>query len=354
MAEILPYRHETSPAWVRRLRRYFTREALIDFLKTFMWVAPLSVLIWVYADRNTTVRRANLPIGFDVVSTDPTRVITIVRGAERTVTAELSGSKTAIETVENQLPTYQAKVKIGPEVTLGPQNYPLTSAIRNASLFQDNALAVSNVSPASIEIIVDELIKKQVDVVPPEGIENLADAPEFVPAQVTITGPRRVLEAANLEVIADFSRSAELRQPGQHRILAAVRPSIVDEHVSIEPQAVNAIVTVKQEDETFALSSVAVKVALFRTDLDQYRVECNDVIHNVRVSGPPDQIRRLKPGATNRFAYFAVLSIEAGEKPDQALQKPLEMILPEGVRVVSEDLARLNFDYKLVDKQREP
>ena len=56
--------------------RMFTLENLSSGLKTFMWVAPLTILIWVYAEREQVVQKeVTLPIA--VKSTDPKLIVSL-------------------------------------------------------------------------------------------------------------------------------------------------------------------------------------------------------------------------------------------------------------------------------------
>src|SRR5436305_9069569 len=59
-----------SMPWVRRwVRNTFTRDQIASGLRSLLWVAPLTVLIWIYAEREqTTNAPVNIPI--EVVSTD--------------------------------------------------------------------------------------------------------------------------------------------------------------------------------------------------------------------------------------------------------------------------------------------
>ena len=68
-----------SMPWLRRwARNTFTRDQLASGLRSLLWVAPLTVLIWIYAEREQIITTDTpLYIPIQVVSTDPDRVVTL-------------------------------------------------------------------------------------------------------------------------------------------------------------------------------------------------------------------------------------------------------------------------------------
>src|SRR5881392_2688309 len=79
------------------LRRWFTRtftlENLFVTLKTLAWVTPLTILIWVYAEREqVTSRPVTIPIA--VKSVDPNRIVRL-RSGDESVSAQISGPNAA-------------------------------------------------------------------------------------------------------------------------------------------------------------------------------------------------------------------------------------------------------------------
>lgn len=355
MNKMLVHFQESTAAWLRWGRRTFTREAIADFLKTLIWVAPLSVLIWVYADRNTTVISPQPQIiGFELTS-DPGRIVTITRG-DRSVTATLEGSKKSMDLVKDQLPSYLVRIQVPASLPLGRQSLPLTQPIRSAALFQDYAVNVTNVSPAAIEIDIDEIIKKQIKVEVPADTENLVEPTIFDPPNVTVTGPRKLLESQDIVAVADLSKSPEVDVPGRHEIVVPIRCSLADDRLKLDRSNVKVSLEVKANEVRKQLrQSVAIKVAMFQINLDKFRVVCDETIRGfITVTGPPEQINRLEnPGSPDPFQHFAVLSPDPS--PDQVgkeLEGKLQMILPPGVRVVPEDEGKLTITYKVENREQ--
>ena len=68
------WRVEAAAEWHRFASR-FTREAVISNLKTLAWVVPLTLLIWIYAEREQVASMKDVAVPFDLVSVDPNAVV---------------------------------------------------------------------------------------------------------------------------------------------------------------------------------------------------------------------------------------------------------------------------------------
>src|SRR5438067_1295724 len=60
-------------AWARST---FSRESLISSFKTFLWVAVLTPLIWIYAEREQLATLPSVQIKVQPHNADPSRVVT--------------------------------------------------------------------------------------------------------------------------------------------------------------------------------------------------------------------------------------------------------------------------------------
>src|SRR4051812_28677703 len=63
--------HRGWSATRRWMRDTFSRDQLAAGVKQLMWVAPLTLLIWVYADREQQVPARGVLVPVEVRSTDP-------------------------------------------------------------------------------------------------------------------------------------------------------------------------------------------------------------------------------------------------------------------------------------------
>jgi len=342
---------------IRWIRRHFTRDAVLDFLKTFVWVAPLSVLIWIYADKNTENTEGKQPIAFQIVVKDPSKVVTLLNNTERLVTADLKGSRARLDSVKSKLKPGEVSIQIDvPEnQSLGPTNLQLALSIQNAPLFREYGIYVTNVTPSSIPVVVDKLEKLTVNVVPPDDAANLGSPPIFLPREVTLTAPASLIAQARaqnqpIQAIADLSQNAELKQPGKHEAVVPIRASIYGEHVALDRAAVTVAIEIKANDKQGTIRSMPVKLDGFKTYFDEVDVQCAAFVPNIRISGPADLVDRLTSTGTDKLDSYAILSIDRfQDPPGKSGSKPLKFSLPPGVSVIAED-AQKPFEYTLVKK----
>src|SRR3954470_23672127 len=85
-----PLSYYTSAA-KRSFRDAFSKQQLIEAVKAFLWVAPLTILIWIYAEREQLATQKNFPIPVEVRSSDPRQVIEVQFPNDGTVRADLVG-----------------------------------------------------------------------------------------------------------------------------------------------------------------------------------------------------------------------------------------------------------------------
>src|SRR5438094_8803624 len=75
------------------------RQRAIRKLRTFLWVAPLTVLIWVYAEREQVTELNDVRVPIEVRSDNPSERIAAIVGDERTVAVDLSGPRANLDAV---------------------------------------------------------------------------------------------------------------------------------------------------------------------------------------------------------------------------------------------------------------
>src|SRR3954470_17200953 len=100
MPETLSLILDASRRWARR---HLNRESFLDGLKTFVWVAPLTVLIWVYAEQEQEKDEPTVQVPIAIKSTDPNRIVTLAPGNDQWITVDLRGPRSKIEAVKSEL-----------------------------------------------------------------------------------------------------------------------------------------------------------------------------------------------------------------------------------------------------------
>jgi hypothetical protein len=321
---------------VRRFRKGFTRENLISTMKTLAWVIPLTLLIWVYAEREQLATDPDVTIAIAVKSTDPSRIVTLVRPVEGLITCTLQGPRSRLDLVRELLQPHNnappITVEIDNATPLGPSiPIPLLQKIENNPKFKNNGVSVIRCSPEDILVSVDRLEEREATVVAPANIPSLESA-TFAPATVRVRGPHQLLETlsanGHLTVTADIAALPELKTPGKHTVNNV--QLLPDQNLTISNAPLQAVLTVKEPDVEYEVKDLPVLIEGPGTLFNRYRINYDTILPSVKVSGPPAQIEKLKSGEIHPVAKLRI-STEDIKNP-----KPLPLQiedLPPGVSV---------------------
>src|SRR5687768_16344483 len=311
---------EGAAADARRwARNAFTQEKLVAALKTLACVAPLTVLIWIYAEREQLYPDPGVPIPINVSTGDPTRVVTLLRPQDKMILADLEGPRSKIESVRNEFSRtggIQAVDIMLDRLQLAPGTHELRTAslVGSHPMFVENGITVTNCQPPTLHVAVDEYETREVAVQPPPDVTNLVGQPVFDPPRVRVRAPRSDFDrVGQVRVYADLSNVAELSRPGEHAVTAlpATSPELQknSSNVSIAPTKVNATLTVRQADEEYEMPFMVVFTSLPAQLQRRYSVECEETISNVKLIGPPDKIAPLKQENYQGPRPYAVLEV---------------------------------------------
>jgi hypothetical protein len=276
---------------------------------------------------------------------------------ERTVVADLWGSRSRLETVMDQLVVKDgnAPVRITIDSSLEPgkqHTLRLLPVINADSIFAQSGVSVSNMNPPTISVFVDKIVVRDLPVQASPGATNI-ESVTFDPPTVRITGPeQKILEAeqpGKLNVYADLSRLPSTLVPGPHteKSVTLLRP-IENLDVSLTPATVAATFNVRESNIEYTFRSMAVFLLAPANIQAQYLVQYEPILNNVTVSGPPQKIEMLQdPNFQPKPRAVLELSREDITNPGP---KTLRFIdLPEGV-TVDDEATRREVTYKLVDR----
>jgi hypothetical protein len=287
-----------------RLRQAFSRDGLVNGVKTLAWVVPMTVVIWVYAEREQIAHQTVL-FRVEAKNSNPDKQVVelISRGPEGrnfTVRADLSGPQAGLLEVKRIL---ESRAFTLDTASFSPGYYrdqDLQHMIDIDPMFARLGVTVSNVSPAKIDVSVDPIVPKEVRV-KARGMTNVEDKREFTPANVVVTGQKSVLDAA--EAQGNLVAYAELGDVhGQASVDVPV--TVPFPHINVKP----AMVTAKTTEVVGYVSVVPVWV-LEPTDRaagqpwDRGKAEpAASVLHFVPVTGPAGS---FEPGTdpTKPFIY---------------------------------------------------
>lgn len=341
-----------------RLFRYLpARDSVFGFLKTLVWVAPLTLLIWVYAEREQNVTQSGIIVPIEVRTSDPNRIVTLRGPADKNVVLELYGPRAKVDHIRDLLkpnPKDGAPlvIDIDPQVAAG-ENKPTTiSQINNNAVFKNNGITVKSAQPPYLVVDIDTYDEQDAIVkAPPEVAKLLSDKTQFNPGTVKVRAPKSLFENASKEpifVYADLSNREELKTTATGTIKLDGIPVYWPGHrenVHISPFTVIANLDIKPRDIPFTIPSVTIfKESPADFDKD-YIVKYNPYVSNVAVTGPREQIELLKNG----YKYKAVLEVNNLNK--DLGRGPLKFDFPPGVTLSPDWVKNAVCDYTTVRRE---
>jgi hypothetical protein len=337
---------------IERLRRYLpSGEQFVTFLKNLIWVVPLTLLIWVYAEREQTVTLSTEPISIDVRTNDHNRIVTLRLPRDKNIIVELSGPRAQLDRVRELLrprPDGEAAVQIyvDPQIDAGAQQILTVSQINNLPIFKNNGITVKSAQPPYLSVDIDIFERRSVPVkAPPEIAGMLSDQTRFVPDAVEIRAPKQEIEKAeadgSLFVYADLPKRDDLKtKTGFYPVenVPVYWPGH-RENVSLTPLTVSAKLDVKQRDVEYTIPSVPIVKQLTAEFDKNYILEYPATIANVAVTGPMEQIELIKKGELKvkaRLDISDLLNYKVGAPDRRALQWDL----PPGISLTKETKER--------------
>jgi hypothetical protein len=348
----------------RSLRFNLTREKLIDSLKTMVWVIPLTVLIWIYAEREQIVY-PNLPnvngVEVNFLSSNPRRIVEPA-SPNPTVNLKLTGPQEAIDKVKQRLMStipHGLSIDTGDMVHGDGQPVSIVERIQNDPIFKLNGVTVLDSQPPEVLVNIDD--KKTIEDVPveiaPTDAANLSA--RFDPPKVILNGPARLIQrlkdAGQLHVYADLSLVPRSTTPGEQPMQSVpLRLPVIEPHIRIEPMKVNATLTVKASDVPVDVDYIPIVIEAPLEVLRDNDISSTGELSSTgitRLTCPPELVEALK-NHTIRPAPKAALVIT---KDDASLQdtvsKSLRYDLPPGVHVSQADADR-KVDFKCTAKPK--
>jgi len=353
------WRDEASSTWHRFAAR-FTRDNVISNLKTLAWVVPLTLLIWIYAEREQVATTKDVAVPFDMVSLDPNVAIRVRSPSDQNLILELQGPQARLQEVLSKLRGGLLPQGLRIEVPTSLEKnrehgLDALSLVRNQKIFVDNGVTVLGCQPARLDIIVDSMVEREAKIVKPPSAKNLDAA--FDPPAVRLRGPLSVFTAAEnanngqLLIWADLRDTVTGGAPGHYAKDVALRrpPGLEDERITVSgPATINASIDVRKADKTKLIRSMVITATGPASMWDKYTLKWikpeDGVLKNVTVSGPPETIDMLDQ-LEQPTARLVVKPQDVGEVRTRVVKYDL----PEGVNVADDDKNR-TVDFRLVDR----
>jgi hypothetical protein len=278
----------------RRFYYALTRENIVSFLKTMMFAAPLTVLIWVYAESEQQVADTGQTINIVVKSRDPNKVV-ILDSGDSSVICDLQGPRSNLDRFKETI-SIAAPIVIELNTTQisNQKEYISTlDALRENPRFREAGITVQKCSPSMLPVYVDTLERRSLPVRLPPNVP-VQDA-TFNPPTVTVTGPSRFFKSFT-EVTADVSNLSVLNQPGSHTVENVALQPDPSGTLTFQPTQVKAILTVAEKDKPYTCLNVPIWVSSDPATINGYSFSLNNngFVPRLDVIGPPEEIDQLK------------------------------------------------------------
>ena len=249
------------------------RDKILDVMKTLVWVIPLTILLWVYAERETSAPPEKIIIPIGVRIGTPDKIVTLIDPADSKITATITGPRTSVDRLKDKIsqrPDYPVVVRTLEPSTLAGRTQIPVSVIANDPLFTDAGISVRDISPNNLSVGVDDLVTECLPVRALKTADNLQGEMIFSPSTVKVTAPRLIFDAARaqltgaekLAVTADISKLDNyLKDPGTHENIPGVPISFGppgDLHVKLDQATVSATFVVKERLNEYVVKSVPI------------------------------------------------------------------------------------------------
>jgi hypothetical protein len=311
-------------------------------LKTFLWVAPLTALIWIYAEREQ-IDRVEVRVPIQLVSKSSDRIITIVSPTDRMVSLDIQGPRASVNELRDVLAKAPLEVYIPSEVGY-KGDISLAEPITKSDLFKTYAVTVAAARPP-VEIKVEAKAARRIPV-KPRPQDKFVTSVTFEPETVVVEGPKDTLDGIkpeNLVAQADLSEFASLG-PGSY-----VRDNVPISLASPTLEGVTMRNTVRAKVEIsksapYPIPPIPIVLQINGRVLsdDKFKISTTqDTLNNVEVSGPVDKLDLLRqknfPAAvvvdmTDKTFDFAAITTSA-EKAYTLKAENYRM--PPGVTVIN-------------------
>jgi hypothetical protein len=329
-----------------RVRAALTPSSVWATLRTLMWLAPLTILIWYTAETSRYEQRER-PIRVRMVD-DRGRNAQLQEPRSGVLTVTFRGQRAALDLLDARLAQdVDLRLKDTGE---GEVQIPVEPLLRDSPSLRGIRFQVVQSNPPVVRLNVEPFEERQVPVRLPGGLQNVTA--QFDPPNVTIRAPASVIRAAEtagtLAAEADVASLAMLRQPGKKdpQQVGLLTPLRTADAVTISPQTVTATLVVGEADETFTIQSMPVFVSAPADFNDEYRVTLEpSSVYNAQVAGPGESVRLL---SERKFAPLARVELSAEDinrlRGGQTIAKRPSFVLPDGVRIEASSLESITIN----------
>ena len=306
-----------------------------EFFRTIVWALPLTVLIWIYAEREQVTSKQCF-FSIEVRMTDSNKIVNLKYPGDPNIAVTLTGPNNVVEQIKNDHTPIQ--ITLPANAKIGDNTFNFLQFLSDYSAFASRGVSVVEVSPSQMTVDVDQFETRQVEVRASAALSRTDPNPNdyrFSQSAVTVRAPSRTFADAGkqLYVLADTSRFRDKLKVGTNQLdsLPLSVPFRAD-RVTIDPPMLNGVIEIKDGGKPITLASVAVWLDISPTVADQYLVGFSQrTIPNVILSGPQELLTKITEESKPHF-LLEVFS-EDTNKEQKVTRKLRFANLPDGVTI---------------------
>lgn len=358
-AEFQQQVRDYSRAAGRMMWASFNREGLVSAIRTLAWLVPITILIWIYAERQqaVTTPAPGMPIAIKLQINDPkSKKLATLKMPEQVITARLNGPNARVDELQAEIRRRGVNdpiiLTIDPNTSVGPHSIFTDTLLSQSEFFANTGVTALNSKPESLEFIVDEYEERTVEVeAPPEASEYLVGKPVFIPSSVTIRAPHSAFPTdGKVSVYADLKSTELLGKPGfqaANNVKVAASP-MKSELVQLLTPSVKATFEVRQLGAAYTIPTVPIFISMVGALQDGFKVKMSrQNLTDVEVIGPQEKIDLIK--ASDKPLVKPVLDIDGSERDGSTKSRPIRFELPlQGMEGVTVKSVPPMIDYQLV------
>lgn len=335
------------------LRSVGTRQRTLELLKTLTLVLPLTVLIWIYAERaQTSTEKAS--VFFDVTSSDPDQWATVTDPVNTPVTVELNGPRAKVDALKNELERISADRRLRVPLTakFPSGSEPPVSVVglfNNFVNVRNSGVTVTSATPATVKVKIDPLVPVNKPVRLPDdmpaSLRNAIRNLVIEPATVEVRGPQTELDKIDsipLDLTRFYAKIAQSPQGPQKLTDVPLSLPRGGPRLTSTPASIASVrFDVSANETEYVIPSLPIVVQMPLPMNGKVTVTPREkTVTNVKVRGPSDQVDKLRPQGTAapQVVPTAVLAIRPEDVNALTTpQREVEVInLPPGVQVIGD------------------
>ncbi len=289
------------PKSVEQFRSFLrSRHHVMSMLKTLALVVPLTILIWIYAERAQTAKD-QIMVDLDVWINNPDLFATVIEPNGAPIAIELEGPRAKIQVLKTQL---ERRIRVQLNGTFQPDTEPSLSAtalLNDYPEIRQSGVTVTMASPSTVKIHVDPRVKRMVPLLLPQNLPVAISSYSISPPSVEVQAPKRVWEklfpTPQSGIKLDLSNFMErINTPGQHKLENVPLAIPREPGVIVSPSRANEVrLEVSAQEVEYVIRTIPVVIQQPLPTVNKWIVTTKEkTVTNLSVRGPAAEIRKIE------------------------------------------------------------